>query len=163
MKPLNTTLLASLTMITLTAVTPSFATTIQSSETYRSETQNTTPANLTEGEVLALLDAISIQDFDIHKAKLSSALAHIDEVMAPHGVQILFEQVGDNDPIVKLKTRNLSLTNNLSYLCKQGSYAWRVENGVVVVGAPGAGEQMFTEIYSLRSPTARKLAAIGRK
>ena len=118
-------------------------------------------SNLTEGDVLSLLDAIVIQDFDISKANLSKAIAHIDSVVAPHGLQILFEQVEGKGPLVNLQTRNLSLTNNLSYLCKQGNYAWRVENGVVIVGAPGASQQMFTEIFYVKSPTVSRLATKG--
>ena len=119
------------------------------------------PNNLTEADVLSIMDAIVIQDFDISKANLSKVIAHIDTVVAPHGLQILFEKVESKDPVVNLKTRNLSLTNNLSYLCKQGKYAWRVENGVIIVGAPGAGQQLFTEIFYVKSPTVRRLATTG--
>lgn len=158
MKPLYTLMFSGLALFATTAVSPLPAETAPSSLT--SATQ---PSNLTEGEVLALLDAIVIEDFDISKANISKAIDHLDTVMAPHGVQILFEQNGDKDPIVNLKTRNLSLTNNLSYLCKQGDYAWRVQNGVIVVGAPGAGEQLFTEIFYVKSPTVRRLATAGER
>lgn len=68
--------------------------------------------------MLALLDAIVIQDFNIHRVSLSQAIAHLDSVLEPHGLQLLFQKNGEKDPVVNLKTRNFTLTNNLSYLCK---------------------------------------------
>ena len=155
MKKLNILLSTSLILFGITAVTPVLAETTESSRTQLT--------NLTEGEVLALMDVIVIQDFNIEKVSLSQAIAHLDTVLEPHGLQLLFERNGTTDPVVNLKTRSLSLTNNLSYLCKQGSYEWRVESGVVVIGPRGAGEQMFTEIFYINSPTVSRLAAAGRQ
>lgn len=108
------------------------------------------------------LDALVIEEFEFKRVSLSQALASLDQQMAPYGLQIKFRPTRDRDPQVNLKTRALSLAKNLTYLSQQGSYDWHVENGVVIISEPGSAEQLVTEIFVLKSPTATRLAKAGR-
>jgi len=125
------------------------------------QTQSVQTNNLTDGEVQMRLDSILIQDFAFKRVKLSQALASLDKQMSPYGLQIIFKPTNGRDPEVNLKTRDLSLAKNLSYLSQQAAYDWHVENGVVIISEPGSGEQLVTEIFVLKSPTAYKLAKAG--
>ncbi len=89
------------------------------------ESLNHTPETLkTEAYIEARLKSIHVTDFNIERVPLSEALEHLDSVLAPHDLQIMFRPYADKDPEVRLKTRNLSFANNLSFLYKQAGYDW---------------------------------------
>ncbi|WP_269523155.1 hypothetical protein [Coraliomargarita parva] len=117
--------------------------------------------NLTEAEVETRLETIIIEDFKMAKIPLSKALEQLDAITEPHGIQIVFRKIDDRDPIVDLKTRNLSLARNLSFLSQQCGYDWTVDMGVVIVAQPGTNEALVTDIIPVRSPTVRRLSKIG--
>lgn len=117
---------------------------------------------LTEQYVEARLNTILIQDFNIHKAELSKAIAYLDTIVKPYGLQILYRPLdGREEPVVDLKTRNLPLSRNLSYLSAQGGYDWWVESGVIVIGLPETRETLITEIMPVQSSTVRRLHERG--
>jgi len=119
---------------------------------------------VTEDEIHQRLDTIRVEDFQISKLTLSQAIQRLDGVVQPYGVQIVFEKAGDKDPVVNLKTRGLSFSRNLTFLCKQAGYSWSVEAGVVVVALPGTFNEdgpLVTEFISVKSPTVRRLAIAG--
>lgn len=96
-------------------------------------------------------------DFNIEKAPLSKALAYLDALVEPHGLQILYKPVeGRAEPTVNLKTRSLTLSRNLGFLAAQGAYDWWVDNGVIIVGLPEAGEALVTEFIPIHNSTARR-------
>ena len=132
---------------------PGFATQVSLAE---STAPSSTPTK-TAVYVDARLKSIRITDFKIERVPLSKALEHLDGVLKPHDLQIMFRAYNEKDPEVTLKTRNLSFANNLSYLCRQAGYDWWVDNGVILVGQPGSNEAMVTEIYPISNPTVRRL------
>ena len=87
-------------------------------DTVEQDSSNLSENFLSEAEVNAYLKAIVVEDFDFHRATFSEALEKLDEVVAPFGLQILFRQYGERNTTVSLKTRNLSLSKNLTYLCQ---------------------------------------------
>lgn len=119
---------------------------------------NTKEALWTEADIEARLKTITVQDFNIEKVPLSQALAHLDSVVEPHGLQIQFRPTKEKDPVVQLKTRNLTMARNLSFLSKQVGYDWWVEDGIIIVATPGSGDAMVTEIIPVKSTTVRRLA-----
>jgi len=129
-------------------------------DTVEQDSSNISENYLSEAEVNAYLKAIVVEDFDFHRATFSEALEKLDEVVAPFGLQILFRQYGERNTTVSLKTRNLSLSKNLTYLCQQAGYDWWIEEGIVVVAAPGSNDALVTEIIPLRSTTASRLVTI---
>ena len=122
-------------------------------------THSTENTNLSERHILARLDTITVDDFKIEKVSLSEALEHLDSIVKPHGMQILFQPIEGKDPTVNIKTRKLSLSRNLSLMCRQAGYDWTVENGVIMVATPGSGEELQTQIIPISSTTSRRLAA----
>ncbi|MGJ8641406.1 MAG: hypothetical protein ACSHYA_18600 [Opitutaceae bacterium] len=109
-------------------------------------------------EAEAYMNAIVIEDFYIHQADLGEALKHLDEIVKPHGLQIQFRPTKDEKRVVNLKTRDLSMSKNLSYLARQVGYDWWVDEGVIIVGTAGSNEALVTEFIPINSTTARKLA-----
>ena len=106
---------------------------------------------LTTEYVQARLDTIVIEDFNIQKVQLSKALAHLDALVEPHGIQILFRpNKSGADPEVNLMTRNMPLSRNLSFMSRQGGYDWWVDSGVIVVGVPESNEALVTEIFPIK-------------
>lgn len=115
--------------------------------------------SLSEAHILARLDSITVDDFNIRKTTLSQALDHFDSVIKPYGLQVIFQPIEGSDPAVNIKTRKLSLSRNLTLMCQQGGYSWTVENGVIMVATPGSGEPLETQLIPIKSTTARRLAA----
>ena len=112
----------------------------------------------TSAYVDARLKSIRITDFKIEHVVFSKALEHLDGVLEPHELQIIFRAYNAKDPEVSLKTRNLSFADNLSYLCRQAGYDWWVDNGVIIVAQPESNEALVTEIIPINNPTVRRLS-----
>ncbi|NQY31620.1 MAG: hypothetical protein HRT56_00435 [Coraliomargarita sp.] len=119
-----------------------------------------TPAGMSDLDAQAYMNAIVVEDFHFHQAKFAEAVQKLDEVVSPYGLQILLRETKPADTLVSLKTRDLNMAKNLTYLCKQAGYDWWIEEGVIVVAVPGSNEVLVTEIIPLRSTTATKLAKI---
>lgn len=119
---------------------------------------NTKEALWTEADIEARLKTIIIEDFKIEKAPISKAIAHLDGVLEPYNLQIQFRPTKDKDPVVQLKTRNLTMARNLSFLSQQVGYDWWVEDGIIIVATPGSGDALVTEIIPVKSTTVRRLA-----
>ena len=118
-----------------------------------------TNINLSERHRLARLDTITVDDFKIEKVTLSQALEHFDSIIKPYGMQVIFQPIEGKDPTVNIKTRKLSLSRNLSLMCRQAGYDWTVENGVIMIATPGSGEELQNQIIPISSTTARRLSA----
>lgn len=118
---------------------------------------NTKEALWTEADIEARLKTITVEDFKIEKVPLSQALVHLDNVLEPHGLQIKFRPTKEKDPVVQLKTRNLTMARNLSFLSQQVGYDWWVEDGVIIVATPGSGDALVTEFIPVKSTTVRRL------
>lgn len=112
---------------------------------------------MTAQYIEARLKTIVIEDFNIQKAELSKVIAYLDTVVEPHGLQIQYRPLkGREEAVVNLKTRELSLSRNLSFLSAQGGYDWWVESGIIVVGLPETKETLITEIIPIQSTTVRR-------
>lgn len=116
---------------------------------------------LSNAEVEAYMNAMIVQDFSIDRVQLITALEQLDEIVAPFGLQILFLPDASKSKVVTLKTRDLTMAKNLSYLCRQVGYDWWVDEGVVVVGFPGSNEAMVTDIIPLKSTMADRFKRAG--
>lgn len=123
-----------------------------------SSAAKTTPTQMSDQQVRAYMDAIVVEKFDIHHADLEKSLNHLDEIIKPHGLQIQFRPNKEAERIVSLKTRNLSMSKNLSYLCRQVGYEWWAEGGLIIVGPIGSNEALITEFIPIKSTTVRRLA-----
>ncbi|CAA6694957.1 MULTISPECIES: hypothetical protein [unclassified Lentimonas] len=69
------------------------------------------------------------------------------------------QPIEGKDPTVNITTRKLSLSRNLSLMCRQAGCDWTVENGVIMIATPGSGEELQTQIIPISSTTSRRLAA----
>ncbi|MGJ8653403.1 MAG: hypothetical protein ACSHX8_09030 [Opitutaceae bacterium] len=154
MKGTNCLILSSLLLVQVTFGAPV--------DTDVSSAEKTTPTQMSDQQVRAYMDAIVVEKFNIHHADFEKSLNHLDEVIKPHGLQIQFRAGKEAERIVSLKTRDLSMSNNLSYLCSQVGYEWWAEGGLIVVGPEGSNEAMITEFIPLKSTTARRLAYIHK-
>ena len=123
-----------------------------------SSAAKTTPTQMSDQQVRAYMDAIVVEKFNIHHADFEKSLNHLDEIIKPHGLQIQFQPHKETKRIVSLKTRDLSMSKNLSYLCRQVGYEWWADGGLIIVGPIGSNEAMITEFIPLNSTTARRLA-----
>lgn len=112
---------------------------------------------LSNHEVDAYLKAMVVQQFNIEKANLKDALNHLDKIIEPYGMQILFRPHKEEELKVNLKTRNLNMARNLSFLCRQVGYDWWVDDGVIIVGMMDSDEALVTEFIPVNSSTVRRV------
>lgn len=104
-----------------------------------------------------------VEKFNIDKAELKDALNHLDGIINPYGMQIHYRPHNEEERVVSLKTRDLTMSQNPSYLCSQVGYDWLFDNGFIIVGVAGSDEAMVTEIIPVSSTTARRLSYHGWK
>ncbi|MGB0743611.1 MAG: hypothetical protein ACPGSB_03705 [Opitutales bacterium] len=118
--------------------------------------QQTETKVLSNQEVEAYMEAMVVEKFNIHRANLKDALKHLDDIIEPYGLQILFRPHADESIKVSLKTRDLSMGRNLSFLCRQVGYDWWVDEGVIIVGMLDSDETLITEFIPVSSSTVRR-------
>lgn len=117
---------------------------------------------LTNQDVELYMKAMVVEKFNIERVDLKAALSHLDEIIAPYGMQIQYQPHNDAKRVVSLKTRSLTMSKNLSFLCQQVGYDWWVDNGVIIVGLAGSDEALVTEIIPVTSSTYRRLSYSGQ-
>lgn len=113
---------------------------------------------MTSRDIEMYMNAMVVEKFNIDKVELKDALNHLDEIVKPYGMQIHYRPHNESERVVSLKTRELTMSKNLSFLCRQVGYDWWVDNGVIIVGLAGSDETLVTEIIPISSTTARRIA-----
>lgn len=155
-----TPVLIALTISTQLSATSSSSVTAQEKLTDRTaqeHEQHQPKSSLSDADVNAYMNAMVVNDFNIHRVQFSQAIDYLDSIIAPFGLQLYFHQTDDRDPIVDLKTRKLTMSRNLSFLCQQAGYDWWVEDGIIIIAEPGSDEALITEIIPIHSTTVRRL------
>lgn len=93
------------------------------------KSSETSALSLTNRDVEMYMNAMVVEKFNIEKVELKAALTHLDDIIKPYGMQIHYRPHNESERQVSLKTRDLTMSKNLSFLCKQVGYDWWVDNG----------------------------------